>query len=163
MKKLLILLLTVILLTACDDKKDEERAKGISESQFGYNFKTLNDALKQDYGVECIYIDETGERIKALIKGSDIKTMGAEDKNKNYVILTKGNLMWMWDNAKKIGSQTDLSNLNEDNNVTMRDIPIRSAADVINVVETYRQSCKTVNLTAADFKVPADITIVIEE
>ncbi|NMC35472.1 lipoprotein [Candidatus Beckwithbacteria bacterium] len=163
MKKIILLFLFLLVLASCNEKKDEQRAKGISESQFQYNFKTLKQALDQGYGLECVYADESGTKIKAFIQGTSVKTMGMEPEDQAYKMLAKGQNMWTWDENKQVGSLTNLSNLNKDNDITMNGKSIRSSEDVIAVIEANRQSCATKTFSTAEFKVPANINIVSEE
>lgn len=162
MEKLILLLLISIFLTACNENKDIEEAENILASQFDNNFKTIKNALSKAYDVECIYIDEKGEQMTARIRDNSIRIFGTEEINKDYQSLIKGQTMWMWDKAKKIGSITDLSKIDENNKTMLKDKLIRSADDIIQIVEKNRQSCLTKTFSDSEFEVPSDINIVLE-
>lgn len=158
MKKIFIktfLIALIFLLSSCNSLQGNNSKLDSDNNTHAVNNNNL--------GEECIYTDENNDQVKVYILGEYLKTMDIEESDQGLFILAKGQTMWMWDEVRGIGSQTDFSQLDEDSGLSMRDKPIRSAKDMITIINDYKKDCKTKNFSNSEFEPPSNINFVLQE
>ncbi len=126
-------------------------------------FKTIKEAMDKALSLQCPYVDATGKKVVAYVKDRKIRIDSndpADTTNKNTHMLFKYSQAWIWNTDTREGVVVNLESLEAGKQFRMGKTTIKSAADVLNVLESKVRACQYAVVADTIFDIPANVTFV---
>lgn len=156
-KKVLIsilLLLLVVFVSAISYMKFKNNndsqldTKGDTENKSV--FTSIKDALSKDVTLVCEFKDDSGVSTKSYIKNGAVRISSEGE------IVMKDKKMYMWDVKTKEGFIYEIPD-SEESQIGATSTEINQSESYLNMIETYKDSCKVTSVEDSYFELPKDV------
>lgn len=160
-KKIIIILVVALLLISgvvlfkgqkMGDNDNKEISKGTSKNVF----TSIKDALSKDLTLTCEFNDEKGNTTKSYIKNGAVRISTIGSDTKGGEIIMRDKKMYMWDEITKEGFIYEIPD-EEKGNVGMTGQDINQSEAYLNIIDKYKDSCKTAVIEDSYFVEPKGI------
>lgn len=118
---------------------------------------SVKDALSKDLTLRCEFKDDSGNMTKSYIKNGAIRISIIDDNSKGGEIIIRDQKMYMWDEKTKEGFVYDIPD-EEKENVGMTGQDINQSEVYLNMIDKYKDSCKTAVIEDSYFVEPKGIS-----
>lgn len=150
----ILLLLLVAFVSGISYLKFKNNSSSQSESKDTTEnksvFTSIKDALSKDVTLVCEFKDETGVSTKSYIKNGAVRISSEGE------IIMRDKKMYMWDVKTKEGFVYEIPD-SEDNEIGATTTEINQSESYLNMIETYKDSCKVTSVEDSYFDLPKDI------
>ncbi len=164
-KSIVLIIIAILLLILVGGasymklKQTSVQVAGSNEKSVPSNiFTSVKDALSKDISLICEFKDDKGTSTKSYIKNGAVRisTIGGTSENQSGEIIMRDKKMYMWDIKSKQGFVYDIPD-NEDNSIGATNEEINQSESYLNMIETYKDSCKVSTIEDSYFTIPTDI------
>ncbi len=163
---LAVVALIVTLGAGCGGKKEQENQNQGNPSENnsaggnedGGIFSSIRDAFDRSVSLRCEYVDEDGATSINYIKNKMIRTEAAETKEGVAKVygLFRDDKAYIWDDKSGNGMILSLDKMQNDP-ADMDGTEVRSAEDIIKVLEEKKDKCRAESVPDSYFEVPGNI------
>lgn len=121
-------------------------------------FTSIKDAMSKNVTLICEFKDQTGASTKSYIKNGAVRISSAGSTNENQAgeIVMKDKKMYMWDLKTKQGFVYEIPD-SENNQIGATATEINQSENYLNMIETYKDSCKVTSVEDSYFDLPEDV------
>lgn len=150
----ILLLLLVVFVSAISYMKFKNNndsqldTKGDTENKSV--FTSIKDALSKDVTLVCEFKDDSGVSTKSYIKNGAVRISSEGE------IVMKDKKMYMWDVKTKEGFIYEIPD-SEDSKIGATSTEINQSESYLNMIETYKDSCKVTSVEDSYFELPKDV------
>lgn len=148
----ILLLLLVVFVSGISYMKFKNSNKSESKSTTENKsvFTSIKDALSKDVTLVCEFKDDSGVSTKSYIKNGAVRISSEGE------IVMKDKKMYMWDVKTKEGFVYEIPD-SEDSQIGATTTEINQSESYLNMIETYKDSCKVTSVEDSYFELPKDV------
>jgi uncharacterized protein (UPF0333 family) len=148
----ILLLLLVVFVSGISYMKFKNSNKSESKSTTENKsvFTSIKDALSKDVTLVCEFKDDSGVSTKSYIKNGAVRISSEGE------IVMKDKKMYMWDVKTKEGFVYEIPD-SEDSQIGATSTEINQSESYLNMIETYKDSCKVTSVEDSYFELPKDV------
>lgn len=167
MKNKKTLIIVVLLLLALVGGASYMKLKGNNAVNPGSNstsgsksvFTSVKDALSKKMTLVCEFKDEKNTSVKSYIKNGAVRvtSTGGTSENQSGDIIIKDKKMYMWDLKTKQGFVYDIPEEEGGNNIETSVNDVNQSESYLNMIESYKDSCKVATVEDSYFTPPTDV------
>lgn len=157
-KIIIILAVTLLLISGVVLFKGQKIGNKNNVDSSGSNnvFSSIKDALSKDLTLTCEFKDEKGNITKSYIKNGAVRISTSGDDTKGGEIIMRDKKMYMWDEKSKEGFIYEIPDEDKDK-VGMTGQEINQSDAYLNMIDKYKDSCKTAVIEDSYFVEPKGI------
>ncbi len=148
----ILLLLLVVFVSGISYMKFKNSNKSESKSTTENKsvFTSIKDALSKDVTLVCEFKDDSGVSTKSYIKNGAVRISSEGE------IVMKDKKMYMWDVKTKEGFVYEIPD-SEESQIGATTTEINQSESYLNMIETYKDSCKVTSVEDSYFELPKDV------
>lgn len=124
-----------------------------------FSYSTIQEAIDKFIPLECVINDKHDQSTTIDLKGNQFLITQNFDNIINRAVL-KDNHIWIWNESDNLGLRINLDKLHPNLNFTIKDQNIRSAKDLIIVLESNQKLCHPQSISDTSFIPPTQIQFI---
>jgi len=149
-KTLVVAIIALILVLGGFVMTKSKKVTNISNNSNNNVFTSVKDALTKKMTLVCEFSDDKGTFTKSYIKNGAIRVTSPESSSGSGDFILKDNKMYMWDTKTKEGFIYSVPEGDQSTQISQGD-------EYLNMVNTYKDSCKVDSVMDSYFEVPTDV------